>query len=133
MTSVRSAPDSGHGKNQEPRGPRSDTPLLCEKAGSVKLRAAYPVGQQAIGDRGRCSRWRNFVLAAARVPALPGRYVGLAHRRETHRQSFFTAVLAYSKLFALKLQYGLGHFRLKVPLYSLGLKAPHQELAQLTE
>ena len=56
------------------RGAYRDTPLLCEKAGSVKLRAAYPVGHQAVGARGRCSRWENFVYAAARVPAQPTTY-----------------------------------------------------------
>ena len=44
---------------------------------------------------------------------------------------FFTAVLAYIKLEVLKLKCGLGHFRLKTQLYTVGLKAMYQQLAQL--
>ena len=51
---------------------------------------------------------------------------------DTQANHFFAAVLAYSKLEVLKLRHGLGHFRLKAQLYSIGLKAMHQELAQLT-
>ncbi|MBC8083935.1 MAG: transposase [Hymenobacter sp.] len=44
---------------------------------------------------------------------------------------FFAAVLAYTKLEVLKLKCGLGHFRLKAQLYSVGLKAIYQQLVQL--
>ena len=45
---------------------------------------------------------------------------------------FSATILAYSKLKPLKLRYELGRFRLKAQLYLAGLKAIHQELAQLT-
>jgi hypothetical protein len=41
------------------------------------------------------------------------------------------AVLAYTKLEVLKLKCGLGHFRLKVQLYTVGLKAKYHQLGQL--
>ena len=43
----------------------------------------------------------------------------------------FAAVLAYTKLKVLKLKCGIGHFRLKPHLYSVGLKATYQQLALL--
>lgn len=49
----------------------------------------------------------------------------------TQANHFLTAVLAYIKLEVLKLKCGLGHFRLKAQLYTVGLKAMYQQLAQL--
>ena len=51
---------------------------------------------------------------------------------DTQANHFFAAIVAYSKLEALKWRHGLGHFRLKKQLYLAGLKAMHQELAQFT-
>jgi hypothetical protein len=50
----------------------------------------------------------------------------------TQTTHFFAALLAYGKPEVLKLQHGLGHFRLKAQLYAVGLKAMYQQLAQLT-
>ena len=44
---------------------------------------------------------------------------------------FFTAVLAYTKLEVLKLNCGISHFRLKVQLYTVGLKSMYHQLAVL--
>ena len=41
---------------------------------------------------------------------------------------FFAAVLAYTKLEVLKLKCGIGHFRLKAQLYTVGLKAMYHQL-----
>ena len=49
----------------------------------------------------------------------------------TQATHFFTAVLAYTKLEVLKLKCGLGHFRLRAQLYTVGLKAMYQQLALL--
>ena len=49
----------------------------------------------------------------------------------TQATHFFAAVLAYTKLEVLKLKCGLGHFRLKAPLYAVGLKAMYHQLGQL--
>ena len=49
----------------------------------------------------------------------------------TQANHFLAAVLAYIKLEALKLKCGIGHFRLKAQLYTVGLKAMYQQLAQL--
>lgn len=49
----------------------------------------------------------------------------------TQANHFLAAVLAYIKLEALKLKCGIGHFRLKARLYTVGLKAMYQQLAQL--
>nr|WP_162549922.1 transposase [Hymenobacter nivis] len=49
---------------------------------------------------------------------------------DTQANHFFAAILAYSKLEALKVRHGIGHFRLKAQLYLAGLKAMNQELAQ---
>lgn len=49
----------------------------------------------------------------------------------TQATHFFAAVLAYSKLEVLKLKCGLGHFRLKAQLYTVGLKAMYHQLGQL--
>ncbi len=49
----------------------------------------------------------------------------------TQANHFFASILAYTKLEALKLQLGIGHFRLKAQLYLTGLKAMHQELARI--
>ena len=51
---------------------------------------------------------------------------------DTQANHFFASILAYTKLEVLKLQFGLGHFRLKAQLYLTGLKAMHQQLAQFT-
>ncbi len=51
---------------------------------------------------------------------------------DTQANHFFAAILAYTKLEVLKLQFGLGHFRLKAQLYLAGLKAMHQELVRMT-
>ena len=51
---------------------------------------------------------------------------------DTQANHFFAAILAYSKLEALKVRHGIGHFRLKAQLYLAGLKAMNQELAQFT-
>ena len=51
---------------------------------------------------------------------------------DTQANHFFAAILAYTKLEALKLKCGVGHFRLKAQLYVAGLKAMHQELAYFT-
>ncbi|GAB2714235.1 hypothetical protein GCM10011495_39760 [Hymenobacter frigidus] len=40
-------------------------------------------------------------------------------------------MLAYTKLEVLKLKCGIGHFRLKAQLYTVGLKAMYQQLALL--
>lgn len=50
----------------------------------------------------------------------------------TQANHFFASILAYSKLEVLKLQLGIGHFRLKAQLYLTGLKAMHQELARIS-
>jgi len=50
----------------------------------------------------------------------------------TQTTHFFAALLAYGKLEILKLKYGMGHFRLKAQLYTIGLKAMYQQLALLT-
>ena len=44
----------------------------------------------------------------------------------------FAAVLAYTKLEVLKLQCGIGHFRLKAQRYTVGLKAMYHQLGQIT-
>jgi hypothetical protein len=49
----------------------------------------------------------------------------------TQTTHFVAAVLAYTKLEALKLKCGLGHFRLKAQLYAVGLKAMYQQLTLL--
>ena len=49
----------------------------------------------------------------------------------TQTTHFFAAVLAYTKLEVLKLKCGIGHFRLKAQLYTVGLKAMYQQLGQL--
>jgi hypothetical protein len=49
----------------------------------------------------------------------------------TQATHFFAAVLAYTKLEALKLKCGIGHFRLKAQLYAVGLKAMYRQLGQL--
>ena len=49
----------------------------------------------------------------------------------TQATHFFATVLAYTKLEVLKLKYGIGHFRLKAQLYTVGLKAMYQQLGQL--
>ena len=51
---------------------------------------------------------------------------------DTQANHFFAAILAYSKLEALKVRHGIGHFRLKAQLYLTGLKAMSQKLAQFT-
>nr|WP_162549923.1 transposase [Hymenobacter nivis] len=50
----------------------------------------------------------------------------------TQATHFFAAVLAYTKLEVLKLKCGIGHFRLKAQLYTVGLKAMYQQLRQLS-
>ncbi len=50
----------------------------------------------------------------------------------TQTNHFFAALLAYGKLEVLKLKWSIGHFRLKAQLYSVGLKAMYQQLAQLS-
>ena len=49
----------------------------------------------------------------------------------TQATHFFAAVLAYTKLEVLKLKCGIGHFRLKAQLYTVGLKAIYHQLGQL--
>ena len=49
----------------------------------------------------------------------------------TQATHFFAAVLAYTKLEVLKLKCGIGHFRLKAQLYTVGLKAMYQQLGRL--
>jgi len=49
----------------------------------------------------------------------------------TQATHFFAAVLAYTKLEVLKLKCGIGHFRLKAQLYTVGLKAMYHQLGQL--
>ena len=49
----------------------------------------------------------------------------------TQATHFFSAVLAYTKLEVLKLKCGIGHFRLKAQLYTVGLKAIYHQLGQL--
>ena len=56
----------------------------------------------------------------------------LMKKPDTQANHFFAAIVAYSKLEALKWRHGLGHFRLKTQLYLAGLKAMNQELAQFT-
>ena len=51
---------------------------------------------------------------------------------DTQANHFFATILAYSKLEALKMRHGVGHFRLKAQLYLAGLKAMNQEFAQFT-
>jgi len=53
-------------------------------------------------------------------------------KTDTQANHFFAAIVACSKLEALKWRHGLGHFCLKMQLYLAGLKAMHQELAQFT-
>ena len=40
-------------------------------------------------------------------------------------------MLAHTKFEALKFQCGIGHFRLKAPLYAVGLKAVYHQFALL--
>ena len=54
-----------------------------------------------------------------------------AKTRATQATHFFAAVLAYTKLEALRLKCGLGHFRLKAHLHTVGLKAMYHQLGQL--
>ena len=49
----------------------------------------------------------------------------------TQATHFFVAVLAYTKLEVLKLKCGIGHFRLKAQLYTVGLKAMYHQLTLL--
>ena len=49
----------------------------------------------------------------------------------TQANHFVAAVLAYTKLEVLKLECGIGHFRLKAQLYAVGLKAMYHQLGQL--
>ena len=49
----------------------------------------------------------------------------------TQATHFFAAVLASTKLEVLKLKCGIGHFRLKAQLYTVGLRAMCQQLALL--
>ena len=49
----------------------------------------------------------------------------------TQANHFLAAVLAYSKIEALKLKCGVSYFRLKAPLYVVGLKAMYYQLGQL--
>ena len=51
--------------------------------------------------------------------------------RATQATHFFAAVLVYTKLEALKLKCGIGHFRLKAQLYAVGLKAMYHKLGRL--
>ena len=44
----------------------------------------------------------------------------------TQATHFFAVVLAYTRL-----KYGIGHFRLKAQLYTVGLKARYQQLVLL--
>ena len=44
---------------------------------------------------------------------------------------FFAAVLTYTQPELFKLKCGIGHFRLKVQLYTVGLKAMCHQLGQL--
>ena len=48
---------------------------------------------------------------------------------ETQTNHFFASILAYIKLEKLTLRLGIGHFRLKAQLYTVGLKAMYQQLA----
>ena len=50
----------------------------------------------------------------------------------TQATHFLAAGLAYTKLEGLKLKCGLGHFRLKAQLYTVGLKATYQQLRLLS-
>ena len=56
----------------------------------------------------------------------------LTKKPDTQANHFFAAILAYSKLEALKVRHGIGHFRLKAQRYLTGLKSMNQELAQFT-
>ena len=49
----------------------------------------------------------------------------------TQATHIFAAVLAYTKFEVPKLKCGLGHFRLKAQLYTMGLKAMYHQLEQL--
>ena len=49
----------------------------------------------------------------------------------TQATHFFATVLAYTSLEVLKLKCGIGHFRLKAQLYTVGLKAMYHQLEQL--
>ena len=49
----------------------------------------------------------------------------------TQATYFFAAVLVYTKLEVRKLKCGIGHFRLKAQLYTVGLKAMCQQLTLL--
>ena len=51
---------------------------------------------------------------------------------DTQTNHFFAAILAYSKLEALKVWHGIGHCRLKAQRYLAGLEGMSQELAQFT-
>ena len=53
-------------------------------------------------------------------------------KSDTQDNHFFAAIVACSKLEALKWRHGLGHFCLKMQFYLADLKAMHQELAQFT-
>ena len=49
----------------------------------------------------------------------------------TQATPFFAAVLAHTKQEVLKLQCGVGHFRLKAQRYTVGLKATYHQRGQL--
>ena len=49
----------------------------------------------------------------------------------TQATHFLAAVLTYTKLEVLALKCGIGHFRLKAQLYSVGLNAVYQQPALL--
>ena len=49
----------------------------------------------------------------------------------TQASYFFAAVLAYTKPEVLKLKCGIGHFRPKAQLYTVGLKAIYHQIGQL--
>ena len=60
--------------------------------------------------------------------------LGASPTKTPHTQAnhFFASMLAYIKREALKIKCSIGHFRLKAQLYTVGLKAMHQHLAQLS-
>lgn len=69
--------------------------------------------------------YHKLLKQNALMPTLPNKTLA------TQAAHFFAAVLAHTKLEVLKRKCGIGHFRLKAQLYSVGLKAMYHQLALL--
>ena len=72
----------------------------------------------------------RFLVQTRGYPANRGRIIATNLLIRCGHQ--LLTISAIQMLEVLKLRRGLGHFRLRAPLYLIGLKAMHQELAQFT-